>query len=105
MLLAFYLLYIVGVLIFAVAPAIRQASVLKAMLYGALFGAEKGSGTGGKLNFCWTCSMPRRPRIHIDGLPLHIVQRGTLAPFGTVATNPRWCRPRTICCSASAASS
>jgi uncharacterized membrane protein len=34
----FYLLYIVGVLIFAVAPAIRQASVLKALLYGALFG-------------------------------------------------------------------
>jgi uncharacterized membrane protein len=34
----FYLLYIVGVLIFAVAPAIRQASILKALLYGALFG-------------------------------------------------------------------
>jgi uncharacterized membrane protein len=36
--LVFYLLYIVGILIFAVVPALGQASVRKAILYGALFG-------------------------------------------------------------------
>jgi hypothetical protein len=31
---------------------------------------------GARLNFCYACRMLRRTRIHIDGLPLHIVQRG-----------------------------
>lgn len=35
-------------------------------------------GKGARLNFsvCQAASMPRRPRIHIDTVPLHIVQRG-----------------------------
>ncbi len=33
-------------------------------------------GKGARLTFCYACGMPRRTRIHIDGLPLHIVQRG-----------------------------
>jgi REP element-mobilizing transposase RayT len=28
-----------------------------------------------RLNFCWACGMPRR-RVHLDGVALHIVQRG-----------------------------
>ena len=35
---AFYALYIVGVLIFAVLPALEAGSLSKALLYGALFG-------------------------------------------------------------------
>ncbi|MEA3276886.1 MAG: transposase [Pseudomonadota bacterium] len=38
--------------------------------------AEKGSGKGVRFNFCYASLMPRRPRIHLDGVPLHIVQRG-----------------------------
>jgi len=34
----FYLLFIVGIIIFAVAPAIRNDSFLMAVLYGGLFG-------------------------------------------------------------------
>ncbi len=34
----FYLLFIVGIIIFAVAPAIRNDSLLNAVLYGILFG-------------------------------------------------------------------
>jgi hypothetical protein len=30
--------------------------------------------TGFRLNFCQTLFIPRRARIHIDGVPLHIVQ-------------------------------
>ena len=35
---AFYILYVIGVVAFVVEPALRQASVLAAMGYGALFG-------------------------------------------------------------------
>jgi uncharacterized membrane protein len=35
---AFYLLFIVGILYFAVAPALAQASIWRALLNGALFG-------------------------------------------------------------------
>ncbi|MBD3415239.1 MAG: DUF2177 family protein [Candidatus Aminicenantes bacterium] len=34
----FYLLFIVGIIIFAVAPAIRNDSLITAVLYGGLFG-------------------------------------------------------------------
>lgn len=34
----FYALYVVGIVIFAVAPALREGSVLTALGYGALFG-------------------------------------------------------------------
>jgi uncharacterized membrane protein len=34
----FYLLYIIGILIFAVVPALNAGSIQKAMLLGALFG-------------------------------------------------------------------
>lgn len=34
----FYLLFIVGIIIFAVAPAIRDDSLLTAVIYGVLFG-------------------------------------------------------------------
>jgi len=34
----FYLIYIVGIIIFAVAPALAQSSLYKAVLLGALFG-------------------------------------------------------------------
>jgi len=34
----FYLLFIVGIIVFAVAPAIRNDSLLTAVLYGGLFG-------------------------------------------------------------------
>jgi len=34
----FYLIYIVGILLFAVIPALETGSVGKALLYGALFG-------------------------------------------------------------------
>ena len=34
----FYLLFIIGIIIFAVAPAIRNDSLLTAVLYGGLFG-------------------------------------------------------------------
>jgi uncharacterized membrane protein len=36
---AFYLLYPVGLVIFAVAPALKSGGVVTALLYGALFGA------------------------------------------------------------------
>ena len=36
--LAFYLVYIVGVMIFAVVPALRSGAWTDALLYGALFG-------------------------------------------------------------------
>ena len=35
---AFYALYVVGVIIFAVAPALREETWLTAAIYGALFG-------------------------------------------------------------------
>jgi len=35
---AFYIIYVVGIVIFAVAPALRSESVLSALVYGALFG-------------------------------------------------------------------
>ncbi|NWG24393.1 MAG: DUF2177 family protein [Pseudorhodoplanes sp.] len=35
---AFYLLYPVGIVIFAVAPALKSGSVATALIYGALFG-------------------------------------------------------------------
>ena len=35
---AFYILYVIGVVAFVVEPALRQVSVLAAMGYGALFG-------------------------------------------------------------------
>jgi uncharacterized membrane protein len=35
---AFYAVYIVGIIIFAVAPALRDGSALTALMYGALFG-------------------------------------------------------------------
>jgi uncharacterized membrane protein len=35
----FYLVYALGLVIFAVAPALRSASVQPALIYGALFGA------------------------------------------------------------------
>jgi len=35
---AFYLIYIVGIIIFAVAPALAQGSLYKAVILGALFG-------------------------------------------------------------------
>jgi len=34
----FYILYVVGIVIFAVAPALRNESVATAIIYGALFG-------------------------------------------------------------------
>lgn len=34
----FYALYVVGIVIFAVAPALREGSILTALGYGALFG-------------------------------------------------------------------
>jgi len=34
----FYILYVVGIVIFAVAPALRSESVVTALMYGALFG-------------------------------------------------------------------
>jgi len=34
----FYLIYIVGILIFAVAPALDSQSFMKALVFGALFG-------------------------------------------------------------------
>jgi len=34
----FYVLYVVGIVIFAVAPALRNESVATAIVYGALFG-------------------------------------------------------------------
>lgn len=37
--LAFYLLYPIGVLIFAATPALKSGSVTTALVYGALFGA------------------------------------------------------------------
>ena len=37
---------------------------------------RKEERTGARLNFCLTTSMPRRRRIHIDGVPLHVVQCG-----------------------------
>lgn len=36
--LAFYLLYVVGVVVFAVLPAVREQSLLTAFAFGALFG-------------------------------------------------------------------
>jgi putative transposase len=37
----------------------------------------KGSPAKGvRINFCYAPVMPRRPRIHLDGVPLHLVQRG-----------------------------
>jgi uncharacterized membrane protein len=36
---AFYLLYPIGIVIFAVAPALKTGSLSTAMVYGALFGA------------------------------------------------------------------
>jgi uncharacterized membrane protein len=36
--LAFYALYVVGIVIFAVAPALREGSAVTAVVYGALFG-------------------------------------------------------------------
>jgi len=33
-------------------------------------------GKGAKDKFCYPLGMPRPTRVHIDGLPLHIVQRG-----------------------------
>lgn len=35
---AFYAVYVVGIVIFAVAPALREGSAITALLYGALFG-------------------------------------------------------------------
>ena len=35
---AFYLIYIVGILVFAVAPAFERASFLRALLWGGLYG-------------------------------------------------------------------
>jgi uncharacterized membrane protein len=35
---AFYALYVVGIVIFAVAPALREGSAVTALVYGALFG-------------------------------------------------------------------
>ena len=35
---AFYLVYLVGVMIFAIAPAIEQASLTRAIVVGAMFG-------------------------------------------------------------------
>lgn len=34
----FYLFYVVGIVVFAVAPALRSGEVMTAVLYGALFG-------------------------------------------------------------------
>lgn len=34
----FYLLYIIGILIFAVSPALQEGSLVKAVIMGALFG-------------------------------------------------------------------
>ena len=34
----FYLLFIVGILIFAVVPALKEGSLSRALIYGALFG-------------------------------------------------------------------
>ena len=41
--------------------------------------STKGATTkGARLKYlCYSSLMPRRPRIHFDGIPLHIVQRGT----------------------------
>jgi len=35
---AFYIIYVVGIVIFAVAPALKSESVVTAVVYGALFG-------------------------------------------------------------------
>ncbi|QFT30745.1 DUF2177 family protein [Roseibium porphyridii] len=35
---AFYIIYIVGIVIFAVAPALKSESLMTAIVYGALFG-------------------------------------------------------------------
>lgn len=35
---AFYIIYVVGIVVFAVAPALRSESVVTAVLYGAMFG-------------------------------------------------------------------
>ncbi len=35
---AFYAVYVVGIVIFAVAPALREQSAVTALVYGALFG-------------------------------------------------------------------
>ncbi|MDA7947067.1 MAG: DUF2177 family protein [Hyphomicrobiaceae bacterium] len=35
---AFYAIYVVGIIIFAVAPALREQSASTALIYGALFG-------------------------------------------------------------------
>jgi uncharacterized membrane protein len=35
----FYLIYPIGLLVFAIAPALRSQAVLSAAVYGALFGA------------------------------------------------------------------
>ncbi|WP_298812586.1 DUF2177 family protein [uncultured Roseibium sp.] len=35
---AFYIIYIVGIVIFAVAPALKSESLMTAIIYGALFG-------------------------------------------------------------------
>jgi uncharacterized membrane protein len=34
----FYLVYIVGILLFAVYPSLQEGSIMKALLFGALFG-------------------------------------------------------------------
>jgi len=34
----FYILFVIGLIIFAIAPAIREGSLSKAIIYGALFG-------------------------------------------------------------------
>lgn len=34
----FYLLYVVGILVFAVVPAVKAESLLRALMYGAFFG-------------------------------------------------------------------
>lgn len=43
----------------------------------ALATLSTGTKKGARLVFFWhILFMPRRPRIHLDGVPLHIVQRG-----------------------------
>ena len=39
-------------------------------------GLTRGPGKGARLEFCSTACMPRRPRVHLDWVPVHIVQRG-----------------------------
>jgi len=62
-----------------VSCCLRSSTVLAFGLVGiTLLGEIKGGGKGPR-SICFVIYirvMLRRPRVHLDGIPLHIVQRG-----------------------------